>query len=269
MRCIAVINANVNNLKNVSIQIPLDRYVVFVGKSGSGKSTLAVNVVMSGYMKKLQNVTVPLEPVLFKQKAFIPNSDQTIAGFLGISSDSIGKYIENNKKIKKEKKMLLTELLQILELERICTGDLIRELNLTKYNKLRFIKMLLKTEAELLIVDELGAGLSINEARNIAKCFRRLVDFGYSILSVEHAVPIIEQSDYVSELGPDAGEYGGEVTFEGDTSEYKKSKSWKEMINLLKETASIHNKLSKGINIGDINYHGFKNLDLTIPFLSN
>ncbi|MBO5144310.1 MAG: ATP-binding cassette domain-containing protein [Lachnospiraceae bacterium] len=266
MRCIAVINANVNNLKNVSIQIPLDRYVVFVGKSGSGKSTLAVNVVMSGYMKKLQNVTVPLEPVLFKQKAFIPNSDQTIAGFLGISSDSIGKYIENNKKIKKEKKMLLTELLQILELERICTGDLIRELNLTKYNKLRFIKMLLKTEAELLIVDELGAGLSINEARKIAKCFRRLVDFGYSILSVEHAVPIIEQSDYVIELGPDAGEYGGEVTFEGDTSEYKKSKSWKEMINLLKETASIHNKLSKGINIGDINYHGFKNLDLTIPF---
>lgn len=80
MRCIAVINANVNNLKNISIQIPLDRYVVFVGKSGSGKSTLAVNVVMSGYMKKLQNVTVPLEPVLFKQKAFIPNSDQTKIG---------------------------------------------------------------------------------------------------------------------------------------------------------------------------------------------
>ena len=52
MRYISVANANVNNLKNVSIQIPLDKYVVFVGKSGSGKSTLAVNVVMSGLVFK-------------------------------------------------------------------------------------------------------------------------------------------------------------------------------------------------------------------------
>ena len=65
MRYISVTGANVNNLKNVSIKIPLDKYVVFVGKSGSGKSTLAVNVVMSGYLKKLSNVDVPIEPILF------------------------------------------------------------------------------------------------------------------------------------------------------------------------------------------------------------
>ena len=243
MRYISVANANVNNLKNVSIQIPLDKYVVFVGKSGSGKSTLAVNVVMSGYMKKLQNVSVPLKPILFKQKAFIPNSDQTIAGFLGISSSSIVQFIESSKKIKVAKKELLKELLRILRLDELHTGDLIRELNLTRYNKIRFIKMLLKTDAELLIVDELGAGLSLNETGDIAKCFRHLVDFGYSILSVEHAIPIIEQSDYVIELGPDAGKYGGEVIFEGSTSEYTKSKRWKEMKNLLKVTASTHNKV--------------------------
>lgn len=266
MRYISVANANVNNLKNVSIQIPLDKYVVFVGKSGSGKSTLAVNVVMSGYMKKLQNVSVPLKPILFKQKAFIPNSDQTIAGFLGISSNSIVEFIESSKKIKVAKKELLKELLRILQLDELHTGDLIRELNLTRYNKIRFIKMLLKTDAELLIVDELGAGLSLNETGDIAKCFRHLVDFGYSILSVEHAIPIIEQSDYVIELGPDAGEYGGKVTFEGSTSEYKKVKRWKEMKNLLKETASTHNKLSKGISISDINYHGFSKLNVSIPF---
>ncbi len=266
MRYISVKNACVNNLKNVSIQIPLDKYVVFVGKSGSGKSTLAVNVVMSGYMKKLQNVDVPLEPLLFKQKAFIPSSDQTIAGFLGISTDNIESHIENNKKIKREKKKLLGKLLQILELNTVDTSELIKELNLTRYNKLRFIKMLLKTETDLLIIDELGAGLSISEAENIAKCFRLLVDFGYSILSIEHAVPIIENSDYVIELGPDAGEYGGEVIFEGETSEYKKTTRWKEMTGLLKEKAITHNKLSKGISISDINYHGFKKMNLTIPF---
>ena len=266
MRYISVTNASVNNLKNVNIQIPLDKYVVFVGKSGSGKSTLAVNVIKSGFMKKLQNVTVPLEPVLFKQKAFIPNPDQTIAGFLGISTGSIDNFIDKSKKINEEKKVLLKELVRILELEKTNTEDLIRELNLTRYNKVRFIRMLLKTDAELLIVDELGAGLSLSEAENIAKCFRHLVDFGYSILSVEHAVPIIENSDYVIELGPDAGEYGGEVTFEGCTSEYKKTKRWKDMTGLWKKTATTHNKLSKGISITDINYHGFKNLNVAIPF---
>lgn len=266
MRYISVKNANTNNLKNVSIQIPLDRYVVFVGKSGSGKSTLAVNVVMSGYMKKIKDVDVPLEPILFKQKAFIPSTDQTIAGFLGISTDSIESHIEKDKKIKIEKKKILRELLRILDLNAVCTSELIKELNLTKYNKLRFVKMLLKTEAELLIIDELGAGLSINEAENIAKCFRLLVDFGYSILSVEHSVPIIENSDYVIELGPDAGEYGGEVIFKGKTLDYKKTDRWQEMTSLLREKTSIHNKLSKGISISEINYHSFKKMNLSIPF---
>jgi ABC-type phosphate/phosphonate transport system ATPase subunit len=107
-------NVNINNLKNISIQIPLDKYVVFVGKSGSGKSTLAVNAVMSGYMGKIKNVLVPIEPTLYKQKSFIPNSNQTIAGFLGINSDNIIEFIENNKKIKVEKKELLKKLLNQL-----------------------------------------------------------------------------------------------------------------------------------------------------------
>lgn len=266
MRYITVRNASLNNLKNVSIQIPLGKYVVFVGKSGSGKSTLAVNVVMSGFMKKLQDVAVPLEPVLFKQKAFIPNSNQTIGVFLGISSECIEDFINNNKKFNDSKKLLFKELVHILGLEKTNTKDLIRELNLTKYNKVRFLKMLLKTNAELLIVDELGAGLSINEATCIAKCFRLLVDYGYSILSVEHAVPIIENSDYVIELGPDAGEYGGLVTFEGDTFEYRKTVRWREIKELLNVAETAHNKLSKGISVSDINYHSFNHLDISIPF---
>ena len=52
MDYIRIKNATTNNLKNVSIDIPLNTYVVFVGKSGSGKSTLAVNVITEGYIKK-------------------------------------------------------------------------------------------------------------------------------------------------------------------------------------------------------------------------
>lgn len=261
---ISVKNVNVNNLKNVSIQIPLYKYVVFVGKSGSGKSTLAVNVVMSGFMKKIQGVTVPLKPILFKQKAFIPTSNQTIARFLGITSDSIYSFINNNRKFDK-KKRLFKEVVEILKIKEINIHGLINELNLTQYNKLRFIRMLLKNESTLLIVDELGAGLSHNEARSIAKCFRRLVDFGYSILSVEHNMPIIENSDYVIELGPDAGEYGGEIIFEGSKLEYVQTNRWRNMTSLLYDRNAVHNKLSRGISIYDINYHNFKQFNITIP----
>lgn len=265
MHCISVANANLNNLKNVTVKIPLDKYVVFVGKSGSGKSTLAVNIVMSGYMKKIPNVSVPLEPALFSQKAFIRNSSQTIADFLGISSVNIMEYINRNRKIIIEQKKLIKMVLTILHLDDLDTGKLVGELNLTMYNKIRFIKLLLRTKTRLLIIDELGAGLSFSEAGEIAKCFRCLVNFGYSILSIDHAIPIIEQSDYVIELGPEAGRNGGRITYEGVTSEYKKTKQWYDMTSVLEKTLSKHTKLKKKIIIKGINFHNLKSLDVTIP----
>ena len=44
---IKVLNAKVNNLKNVSVTLPKEKLIVFTGVSGSGKSTLAFDTIFA------------------------------------------------------------------------------------------------------------------------------------------------------------------------------------------------------------------------------
>ncbi len=265
MEYITIKHANENNLKDVSVKIPLNEYVVFVGKSGSGKSTLVVNVITAGYINKNEYVTVPYEPLLFKQKAFIPNSTQSISTFLGIKDSDIIKHIKYLANCSEGKRNALLSIATILSLDKMDMTKEIAELNLTVYNKCRFIKLLLKHTNTLLIIDELGAGLSVSESYKIAKCFRILVENGYSILAVEHSLPIISKSDYIVELGPEAGEYGGEITFNGTIDEYKKTNNWECMTKLLGLPEHQISKLSKNITINNINYRLFKSMNISIP----
>lgn len=47
MHSIKIENANEGNLKNVSLEIPKNKLVVFTGVSGSGKSTLLIDVLFN------------------------------------------------------------------------------------------------------------------------------------------------------------------------------------------------------------------------------
>ena len=67
----------------------------------------------------------------------------------------------------------------------------------------------------LYIFDEPTTGLHFHEVHLLLKVLNRLVEAGSSVLLVEHNLEIIKHSDYVIDLGPEAGDKGGKIMAEG------------------------------------------------------
>ena len=68
----------------------------------------------------------------------------------------------------------------------------------------------------LYILDEPSIGLHQRDNHQLIKSLKKLRDIGNSVIVVEHDKDMIKQADYVVDLGPEAGIYGGEVVAKGD-----------------------------------------------------
>jgi excinuclease ABC subunit A len=79
----------------------------------------------------------------------------------------------------------------------------------------------------LYILDEPSIGLHFEDIKKLLKVLDALVKKGNTVLVVEHNTDIIKSADWVIELGPEGGEKGGEIIFEGMPDKLKKCKrSW-------------------------------------------
>ncbi|MFA6592471.1 MAG: excinuclease ABC subunit UvrA [Bacteroidales bacterium] len=70
-------------------------------------------------------------------------------------------------------------------------------------------------ERIMFIFDEPTTGLHFYDVDKLLKSFDALLSNGHSIVVVEHNPDVIKAADWVIDLGPDAGDKGGEVVFEG------------------------------------------------------
>ena len=81
----------------------------------------------------------------------------------------------------------------------------------------------------LYILDEPSIGLHPRDTLQLIGVLKRLRDLGNTVVIVEHDLEIIRNADYLIDIGPLAGQHGGEVVFQGDiatalsTKEYGKS----------------------------------------------
>ncbi len=83
------------------------------------------------------------------------------------------------------------------------------------------------TGKTLYILDEPTIGLHFEDIKRLLKVLDTLVEKGNSVVVVEHNVDVIKNADWVIELGPDGGEKGGEIVYEGTPDKLKKcKKSW-------------------------------------------
>jgi len=71
----------------------------------------------------------------------------------------------------------------------------------------------------LYIFDEPTTGLHFHDISKLLKCFDALIDRGNSVLVIEHNLDVIKYADYIIDLGPEAGDYGGEIVATGTPEE--------------------------------------------------
>ena len=76
----------------------------------------------------------------------------------------------------------------------------------------------------LFLFDEPTTGLHFDDIRLLSGVLHRLVDEGHSVIVVEHNLDMIRQADWIIDLGPDAGDDGGQLVAEGPVEKIVKNK---------------------------------------------
>jgi excinuclease ABC subunit A len=71
----------------------------------------------------------------------------------------------------------------------------------------------------LYILDEPTTGLHFEDIKMLLQVLHQLVDKGNSIIIIEHNLDVIKCSDYIIDLGPGGGEFGGNVIVQGSPEE--------------------------------------------------
>lgn len=64
-------------------------------------------------------------------------------------------------------------------------------------------------------LDEPTTGLHFEDIDKLVKVLHRLVDKGNTVVVIEHNLDVIKNADYIIDLGPEGGENGGEIIFQG------------------------------------------------------
>jgi excinuclease ABC subunit A len=122
----------------------------------------------------------------------------------------------------------------------------------------------------LYVLDEPSIGLHPRDSERLIGLLKNLRDIGNTVLVVEHEAEMMRAADHILDIGPGAGELGGEVIYEGNFE------------NLLKDEHSLTAKYLRGevqiktpkehrqsnkhqLTIRSARAHNLKNIDVTIP----
>ena len=129
----------------------------------------------------------------------------------------------------------------------------------------------------LYILDEPSIGLHSRDTDRLIHVLRDLQQLGNTVMVVEHDEEIMHASDYLIDVGPDAGTHGGEIVFQGSTEELNDSPE-----NILKkyprsytikyltgrdviETPKSRRKWNKAIELKGARMNNLRGIDVKFP----
>ncbi|MBE6334877.1 MAG: excinuclease ABC subunit UvrA [Bacteroidales bacterium] len=116
------------------------------------------------------------------------------------------------------------------------------------------------------VLDEPSVGLHAKDISRLKKSLLKLRDHGNTIMIVEHHREIIEMADYVVDMGPLAGDAGGEVMYAGPFNGLKESNTITgEMLRTTYRFKESFRKPKEFIKLENATLHNLKGFDVDLP----
>ncbi len=317
-KSIKITGCKENNLKNISVEFPLGKFICVTGVSGSGKSTLVNEILCKALSSKINRSKD--KPGKFKDIKGIENVDKIV----NITQDPIGRTPRSNPATYTGVFDAIRDVFAETKESKIhgydksrfsfnvkggrceaCSGDGVKKIemhflpdvyvpcdvcNATRYNKetlkikfkglnisevldtrvsdalkvfenvpkvyktlkvmeevglgyvalgqnavtlsggeasrVKLAKELQKkpTGKSVFILDEPSTGLHQDDIKKLLVILNRIVDNGDTVIVIEHNLDIIKQADYIIDLGPEGGDFGGTIVAKGTPEEIVKVK---------------------------------------------
>jgi len=275
-----IVHATVNNLKDVSVDIPTGVLTVITGVAGSGKSSLITEAFLrqhqeavaidqeaigtssrsnpatyTGIMDDVRKTFAAANNAdaglfSFNSKGACPNCQglgvtYTDLGFLeGVKlpcevcggkrfKDEVLAYTLNGKSIADVLNMTVHQALAFLKIKEVLPrlqalsdvgldyltlGQPLSTLSGGECQRIKLASELHK-QGSIYVMDEPTTGLHLSDIGRLLTIMNRLVDGGNTVIVIEHHLDVIRNADWIIDMGPEGGNKGGMVIFEGTPRE--------------------------------------------------
>lgn len=150
----------------------------------------------------------------FKQHVLdVTYKDKNVSDVLNLTIDEALEFFKDEPKIMNKLKPLADVGLGYVHL-----GQSSNTLSGGEAQRIKLASFLIKgnnSSRTLFIFDEPTTGLHFHDIKKLLKSFNALLEQGNTIIVIEHNMDVIKCADWIIDIGPEGGENGGEVVFEG------------------------------------------------------
>lgn len=157
----------------------------------------------------------------FKQEALeVKYQDKNISDILNMTIDEALDFFKKHRSSISQSKNIIEKLepLQATGLGYLKLGQSTNTLSGGEAQRVKLALFLSKgtnVTPTLFIFDEPTTGLHFHDISKLLKSLNALIDNGHSVIVIEHNLDVLKSADWIIDLGPEAGEKGGNIVFAG------------------------------------------------------